>query len=328
MQMQGKTLYNLLRLNWMEAPASGTEPWQIEDYRQLKTSELFSRLKKLGLSLTEKSFLQYAEKCASPEELVEALWTEEEYSENFDKAYLLLFELWRRLLPHNQTLSLFCDELDHLIFLYDQGKLKDEQPLQNALQELEKILDEHVDQGGQSREVFAIVAEYCAHDLESFIYDYSATQIDQGNGLYASELIDGFYEYMPEKKWLDFLRMRLLTLTDADEGNLMLRRILEEQGQQPDLELLFAITHFIAHQGDHELFVRTLKLARPLVQTEAEFQEMLAIGAEFYCLSDLTDQEKEIRSLLSERSSHDLDAAVSASDVDFARFFKILGYPS
>lgn len=324
MQMQGKTLYNLLRLNCMEIPDLAVEPWQIEDYRQLKIPELFSRLKKLGITLTEKVFLQYAEKCSSPEELAETLWTEEEYSENFDKMYLLLFELWRRLLPHNQTLSLFCDELDHLIFLYDQEKLQDEQSLQDALQELEKILDEHVDQGGQSNEVFSAITEYCAHDLESFLYNYISSQIDQGNGLSASELIDGFYEYMPEKKWLDFLRMRLLIQTDADEGSLMLRRILEEQGQQPDLELLLGIAHFLVHQGDQELFIRTMKLVRPLIKTEAEFQEMLTIASEFYCLGDQTDQETQVRSLLAERSAHAKEASISASDVDFSRFFNIL----
>ena len=322
--MQGKTLYNLLRLSLLEDPAQTLEPWQIEDYRQLKTPELFSRLKQLGINLTEKVFLQYAEKSASPEDLAETLWTEEEYSESFDKMYLLLFELWRRLLPHNQTLSLFCDELDHLIFLYDLDKLEDEQPLQKALQELEKILDEHVDQGGKSSEVFAAVTEFCAHDLESFLYNYISSQIDQGNGLYASELIDGFYEYIPDKKWLDFLRMRLLIQTDADEGNLMLRRILEEQTQEPNLELLFGIAHFLTHQGDQELFIRTMKLVRPLIKTEAEFQEMLTIATEFYCLGDQTDQEKEIRSLLAERSSHVLNAPISASDVDFSRFFNVL----
>lgn len=322
--MQGKALYNLLRLNYLEDPALELLPWQVEDYRKLSLEELFARLKNLNIPLTKESFLHYSEKADSPEELAEAVWVEEEYSETFDQIYLLLFELWRRLLPEKQSLSIFCNELDHLIFLYDQGTLEDEQSLQETLRGLETILDEHVDQGSNPQEIFSTISEYCAHDIESFIHDYISSQMDQGNALYASELIDGFYAYVENKKWLDILRMRLLTMTDPDEGTIMLRRILEELQEQPDLELLLSISHFLAHQEDHHLFLKTIKMAVPLLQTEADFQEILEISLAKFRLSDQSAKEDKIEALLKKRENISLENPFSEAEPDFAKFLKVL----
>ncbi len=312
--MQGKALYNLLRLSALEDPNLEVEPWAVEDYREISTEKLLQRLKQLNIPLTEKTFLQYAESCDSPEQLADMLWTQEDYTKDFDQSYLLAFELWRRLLPHKQTLSLFCNDLDHLIFLYDRNQLEDQQPLQEALQQLETLLDENVDQGGDPQQVFQQISDYCAHDLERFIYDYISYQIEQENGLYASELIDGFYAYVQDKRWLDFQQMRLLTLTDYDEGILMLRRLLDDLKEAPNFDLLMQIAHFLAHIGHAELFLTTLSLAQPLIQTEADFQEILLAASEFYRLSDQADKEEQVAAL----TSMPMDQALTS-------LFKILG---
>lgn len=322
--MEGIALYNLLRLNALEDPNFEVEPWAIEDYRGIPTEELFRRLNKFQIPLDEANFLQYAENANSPEQLADMLWTHEEYSKDFDQLYLLIFELWRRLLPDKTSLSLFCNELDHLIFLYDQGKLKDEQSLQEALRELETLLDENVDQGGKPKEVFQTILEYCAHDLETFIPDYISAQIEKENGLYASELIDGFSPYLENKRWLDFEQMRLLTMTAHDEGRLMLRRILDDLAENPDFELLIQIAQFLAHQGDFELFLRTMLLAKPLIQSEGDFQEMLHTAVQLYCLSDQGEKEEQVKSLISKRTAIPLDAAFAASDKDLKSFFSLL----
>ncbi|HSX04498.1 MAG TPA: hypothetical protein VLG76_07195 [Rhabdochlamydiaceae bacterium] len=320
--MEGKALYNLLRINSLEDPNLEVEPWAIEEYREIPTEELFLRLKKLAIPLNEQTFLHYAENCDSPEQMAEMLWTQEEYSKDFDQSYLLIFELWRRLLPGKQTLSLFCNDLDHLIFLYDRDKLEDQQPLQEALQQLETILDENVDQGANPAQLFQTVLDHSAHDIESFLHDYISDQIEQENGLYASELIDGFYAYVQNKRWLDFERMRLLTMTDHDEGMLMLSRILDDLGENPDFELLMQIAHFLAHQDAFEFLLRTLLLAKPLIQTEADFQEMLLAATEFYRLSDQAEREDALQSLISKRASIPLDEAFSPSDPDLNYLFK------
>lgn len=322
--MQGKALYNLLRLSSLEDPTLDVEPWAVEDYREIPTEELFQRLARFKIPLNEKSFLQYVESCDSPEELAETLWTEEEFTKDFDQIYLLIFELWRRLAPHKQSLSLFCNELDTLIHLYDQRKLNDEQPLQDALQQLETLLDENVDRGGKPHEIFQTISNYCAHDLENFLQDFISNQIDKENGLYASELIDGFYEYVQNKHWLDFERMRLLTLTDRDEGLMMLRRLLDDLEENHYFELLMQIAYFLAHQGDLDLLKRTMQLAKKSAKTETDFQEMLQVATEFYRLGDFPEKEEKMQELISKRAAIPLDAAFSSSDKDLNSFFSLL----
>src|SRR5262249_5498720 len=132
MQLKGKALFNLLRINWLENRQGDVKPWQVEDLRDVDIQELFKRLKKLGLILDETTFYLYAENCNSPEEMNDHVWIEEEDIEGRDQTYLLIFELWRRLLPDQLCLSIFCDELDQLIELYDKGELENEEPMQNA----------------------------------------------------------------------------------------------------------------------------------------------------------------------------------------------------
>ncbi len=244
MQLQTKALYNLVRMNWLDDPTLQVEPWQVVDYRTLEVSELLARLKALDISLTEGSFLSYAEKCNSPEELTDCLWLDPEDLKGSDQAYLLLFELWRRLLPEKYSLSLFCDELDRRIYLYDQGDLIDDEPIQEILKELEDILDGHVDRGADPKETFQRVSEYCAHDLENFIYDYLLDLIEAGNDLTASELLEGLYEYVAHVKWFDFLRARLFTASDAEEAGRRFQRLLEQLQEEPDPELLLEIKDF------------------------------------------------------------------------------------
>src|ERR1700738_1593638 len=140
MEIQGKALYNLLKINALDNPSLAPKAWQIEDLRIVPTHMLFERLNRLNLALDETSFALYAQEADSPEDLIDFVWDETDI-EGHDRAYLLLFELWRRLLPKKQTLSIFCDELDYLIDKYDRGMLEDDEPLEDALTILEDVLD-------------------------------------------------------------------------------------------------------------------------------------------------------------------------------------------
>jgi hypothetical protein len=96
LQLYPKAYFNWIRLKWELDPAVPVEPWQVEDYRELSIETLFNRLSRLGLSLKEENFLMMAETYSSPEELTHELWPEKETEM---PVYLLLFELWRRLIP-------------------------------------------------------------------------------------------------------------------------------------------------------------------------------------------------------------------------------------
>ncbi len=324
MELKGKALFNLLRINWLENKTIDVSAWHVEDLRDLSIEELFSRLKTLGLILNEESFYLYAENCESPEELLDFLWIEDENLEGRERTYLLIFELWRRLLPDKFSLSIFCDELDQLFELYDADELADDETLQNALQILEDVLDDAADAKGDPKQVFKDISLYCAHDLERFIADYIFDQISAENTTYASELFDEFFPYISNRRRFEFLRALLITATDVEEANLMYTRILGELEEQPDLELLLQITESLTHHGDVRLFMHAVKQALPLLTTEEEFQNLLAMVAEYYRCLDRDKEEKSVKSLLDARSAFPLDRKLESHDPTFLHFIKLI----
>jgi hypothetical protein len=324
MTIRDKALYNLLRINWLEDPSIEVQSWQIEDYREIPIGVLFERLRKLGISLTQDSFLKYSENYDTPEELTDFLWIKDEDAQEYDQAYLILFELWRRLLPEKQSLSIFCNELDHRIYLYDKKILPDEELIQDALGDLEDILDQSVDDGEAPGRVFKSIAEHYAHDLENFIYDYISDQIDAGNEVYASELLDAFYEYIDDQKWFDFLRARLFASTDFEDANSMLRRLLELLQESPDLDLLMEIVSFLVHTGDPQLFLDSAAQAVQLIKTEGDFQDLIGLAADYYRLLDNEEDCQFLQKVLKQRSQKDCAASLQPSDKGLAAFAEFL----
>ncbi len=323
-EIKGKALFNLLRMSWIEEPSKDVKEWQIEDLRNLSIEDLFSRLKKLGVILNEQSFNLYAENCESPEDLTDCVWFEEDDLEGHDKAYLLLFELWRRLLPDKICLSIFCDQLDELFGLYDKDKLENEEALQNALSVLEDILDDAYDAEGDAKRVFVEVASYCAHDLERFISDYISDQINESNETYASELIDAFYDYSSDCRRVDLLRARLFSNSNLEEANRIYERVHDELTEDPNLGLILFLAESLIHHGDVRLFMKAVKLALPHLKNEEEFQDLLSMVAEYYRCLDRDAEEGTVKRLLDERSSHSLTKSLDPSDAALRRISQMI----
>lgn len=322
METRGRALYNLIRMNALEDPTFAVEDWQVEDYKALDLNVLFERLTALGISLDENRFLHYADAHSSPEELMDTLWVDEDL-ERYDEAYLLVFELWRRLVPEKQSLSIFCDHFDYLIEQYDNENISNEEEIQNALVDLERILDESVDQGEDPHLVFEELSLYLAHDLESFIYDFAAEQIDEDHPFYASELIDGFDPYIRDEKWFDFLRLRLMAQSDPEEAENMLARILDEQREEPDFELLLEIARFLIHRGSISHFTETINIARELIHTEQDFQELLAISSEFCRLLDKEEVSQKMGEILKKRQGKILESEVVHNDPSIEEYYTL-----
>ncbi|MBY0530304.1 MAG: hypothetical protein K2P51_09010 [Rhabdochlamydiaceae bacterium] len=326
MELKGKALYNLLRISLQEDPSMEVKAWQVEDYRQLDEKSLFSRLSRLGIVLDEESFLVYAENCESPEELVECLCCDEENLELRDETFLIVCELWRRLLPDKPSLSLFCDELDQLFEQYDNGTMQDEESLQEALSDLEDILDLAVDHGTSPQEAFRDVSQYCAHDLEGFISDYIADLIETENDLAASELLDSFYEYIGNQKRFDFLRARIFAESDIAEGNLLIGRLLELLSEEPDLSLLLEMADYLVNRGDVHLFMQAVRQAIPLLQQEDDLQNLLRQIASYFRCLDREDEEKMVASLLDKRKHLKLDQQIDPSDMALNHIVQIFNH--
>ncbi len=301
MKLQTKAIYNLLRLNAQETSGADVETWALENLRDLSIEVLFQRLSPWGISLDKNYFISFAGECDTPEELTELLLEESVSLKEHDQVYLIIFELWRRILPERQSLSIFCDELDHRIFLYDRGALESDEPIQDILANLQEILDENQDEGEAPVEIFLAISEYCAHDVEGFIYDYITELLDGGDVSYAQELAEGFFPFLPESIWPPFLKARILSFSDPSRANAEVARILDKH-PNTETSFLFETLRFLSVSGDHRLFIAVIQKIIAQLQTEEEFEELLEIAADYYRRLDQDDVEMAIERLMKKRS--------------------------
>ncbi len=303
MQFKGRSLYNLLKISLKEDSTIQVEPWQVQNYREMSSEDLLNRLQKLGVSLTEEAFLIYAESCDTPEELLECLWVNEEDLVGQDKTYLILFELWRRWASEKKSLSVFCDELDELILLYDENLLENEEALQKALIELEDVLDQGVDQGANPQEVFQSVMGYMAHDVEQFLYDYVLDLMEKSDDLYASELVEGMSPYVAERKWFDLLKARLFAVSNSPETKSFILRILDQVEEEPDLVFLIELASFLIQIEEDALFLKTIELILPLLQEKEDLLEVLNLILSFFRYLDKESTAEKVEKHMKEKEN-------------------------
>lgn len=290
------------------------EEWQVIDYRDLTLQDLFDRLSSLGLELNPDSFVAYSLDREDPEEFTKTILLPNE--KDREKVYPLIFELWRRLLPR-ETISIFCDDLDHLIWEYEEDLLEDEEKLQIKIFELSDLLDGHVDTGYHARTIFKKIADFFACDLENFLYNYIYDQVDKGNTILASELLDNFYEYMESKRWFDFLRLKLLSGALTEDSTAMMARFLESLKEDPDVELYLELLRYLVKTGHNDLFKHTYLQVVPHLKTNDQFIEMLEILFDFFHFNDLAIKEETIKELIKEKASQAHSKKLSHKDKAF-----------
>lgn len=321
MQMERKALYNLMRMNWLLDPTIAAEPWQVEDYRALSLETLFNRLKAHDLEFDKNSFVAFADEAADPEELTDQLLADVEANiVTQDQVYLLIFELWRRLIGDRPTLSLFCDELDHQIYLYDHAENKGGEAIQDAVANLQVILDENADAGANAHEVLASLGRSCANDIESFLYDYISDQIDSGQEAYASELLDGFSEYVSDPKWFNLLRARLIAFSAPEQIGEMVRNLYARYEDDQDLDFDLELLHLSAHDMSDELFIFLVGKVAPLLAKEGDFQDVLNLSADFFRKRQKNDTVAAIQKILTKRSHLHLDGVFNPKDPQLRGF--------
>jgi hypothetical protein len=274
MNFQGRALYNFLKITHQEDPSTPVEDWQLMDYRALSEKELFSLL---PTSLSSEAFFLYAESCDSPEQLVECLWLDESDLIGQEKTYLAVFELWRRHFPNKQSLSIFCDELDHQIALFDAGKELDEEIIHPLLNDLEDTLENNTEDGESPQEVFALISAYAAHDIAGFLFDYILELIEKHSEAIATSFVEAFEDYVPEKKWFTLLRAYLLSASQVQIWSHLLHGILEEEEENPSTSFLKEVFYFLQGQEDPALFKKCSNLLLPLLSQEEKEELFQAI---------------------------------------------------
>lgn len=316
--MNKRALYNSLRMNWLLDPGIDVEQWQIADYRAISTEELFAQLKSYGYDLDKETFVALAEEEDSPEDFTDSIIHDSQLKpDQADFVYLVIFELWRRLIPERLSLSIFCDELDHVIFEYDQRRLTNAEIVEDLLSNLLMVLEENTDEGVDPKDAFETLSDYCANDIENFLIDFIQDQIENKNLTYASELIEDFAHYVQEPKWLDYLQAQIFATNEPETANLIIRALVENAAEEKDLEFNFSLLYLLVQQGDEEVFVDLVKQTVMLLEVEEDFQELLAICADHYRLLDAEAQEAQIQKLLQKRSSVNPEKNVDQNDPDF-----------
>lgn len=321
--MERKALYNSLRMSVLLDPGVSYEPWQVEDYRALSTDELFLRLEKLGLKLDKTAFFKLSEEYETPEEFADSL-ANTDSPELADKFYLIIFELWRRLVPEKQSLSIFCDELDYQIQRYDSGHDEVSEGIEDAFANLEMILDENSDSGANPKELFNSVAAGCANDVESFLYDLIQTQIDHQNFTYATELIEGFLPYVPDSRWLEFFKAQVLFESDREESLKLIEQLMRGKNKGSDLELNLEMLAFLSKSGEDKLFKSLIKQTLPILEVEEDFVDLASIAADFCHYGDEDEKEKKVLELIDRRAKIAHDSLFQENDPQAKELLKIL----
>lgn len=312
---RGRALFNLLRLKYKnkELPSS-LESWQVDDYRGISTDELFERLKQLNITLDFEGFELYAKGTETPEQLLFYVLPKNVDEKKKLHIYLILFELWRRFIKDRPSLSILCDELDHLIESFYRFEL-DEEKASEMFIILENLLDQSVDEGNSPPSVFVVLSSYVAHDLQTFIYEYIQKMIEEGKHTYASELIEGFFPYMPNQTAFDLLRTRIVAESDPIEANLMSERLSEKIIKENQKPLAFDLLGFLAKHGKPDLFYRIYQQVVPMIETEKEFKKMLEIAADYYRGFDKDFEENEILNLIDARKNIDPNKRVEIKEM-------------
>ena len=323
MQFETKVLYNLLRLNYEENRSLKVEKWQVEDLRLLDIDDIMNRLKELDVHIDKEKFIAYSENFDTPEEFSSFLLSDIHDEKLQDEIFLLIFELWRRWLFQKQSITIFCDELDHRIFLYESHDLSNDELIQDILANLQDILEDNVDDGMDAAEVFLSIARFCAHDLESFLFDYISDQIEINNTAYAQELLDGFYPYMMDIKWFDFLKAKIVACSNIFSANEIIKTLIKELSCDMNIMLAMEVLEFLVENGDPTYFVKLVKFVFPYIKKEEDFQILAKIVADYYRRLDKEELEKEVLSILKLRLENKQKEILEETDVGFQNFQKI-----
>lgn len=253
------------------------EPWQVEDYRKHPIDFIFKRLRALGFALDEKQFITYAKHAESPEQLSELICDD---ANEFDKVYLLIFELWRRLLPTHKTASIQCDEICYQIFRYEHEDLANFDELFEALSSLEEMLEDLEDEGLQKSQILHKVSELCGYNLENFLFDFIQNLLDEGLEKEAGELIDTFRPYVENSRTFEFLHARFIFFADEAEATMHLLQILEEE--LTDIDLLLEIAFFALDLVDKNVLLKSCQQLLTLDLDNAAMEQLIEILQQFF----------------------------------------------
>ena len=317
--LERHALYNLIRMNWLNEPNSKVEAWQVADYRCIPLDEIFHRLKNFKIHLDQKSFVNYASDYGSPEDFTDDITSDQALSaKNSDQIYLLIFEIWRRLLTDKPSLTIICNELDYQIHQHDRGVSSSSTAMQAALASFARALNDNVDQGLLAKEALSRIAPFFANDIESFFYDYIFEMIE-ANELYAQELLETFAPYLKDNKWFELLSVRLAERIDHKLADKKLLRLMEEYLESEDVDFNLEVLSYLLEVGKYSQFEFLALQILQFVQIEEEFQDLATLCRDFYQQLNKKEEETILKQLLKERKSLSGQKKIGKTDKDLQK---------
>lgn len=326
--LEKRALYNLIRMNWLNDSSLPVETWQVEDYQTLSTSVLFERLKKLDISFDSSLFKGFSEDFDAPEDLAEHLIADRSLTASEeDQIYLLIFELWRRLLTGQPSISILCDHLDRQIYLYDQFPEESTRDLEESIRSFVQILQNNVDQGIDPSAILKRISSYFANDIETFFYDFISQKMEEENESYAEDLIECLAPYFQTNKWFLLLRLRFYIMFHNQIGKKSLQNILDEYLPEKDLEFNLEFLSILSSTDDTVTFYFVLEETFPLLTQEDHLQDLIEILADYYQMHKMSQQSKTLAAWNLKRKSKPLNAPISSQDREIAELRKML-FPS
>lgn len=285
------------------------------------TDQLLKDLQVFGVKLDSFTFQTLAEKYDSPEEMSYRLIGNQEPN---PYVCILVFEIWKRLLPEKRSLSIFCDEFEHLISLYHEGQRTHFNDLMDGLAYMQYILDQSVDEGANPVAAFHTLQSYCSTDLETFLFSFMLDQINEGDASYAKELLEGFSRYMSQTARFKYLAIRIEIEEDPNEGFTKLEEFLAKLDPQTPKKFVDEILSFLAESGNHSLFYEFTQKTIAWIREEVDFKILLEICYNHYKALDLQQPALMIAKLFEKRGSVPKETPFSQNDPDLDSLKKIL----
>ncbi len=298
MNLCGMAQYNFLIKKYNKTKKlSNVEPWQIINYRDFSLKQLFTGLNELISELNCDNFKDYASKFESPESFAHNL--SEVAPENKEKIYLYIFELWRRLVD-KKTISIFCDELDHIIDDYNENKNTNEKIIYSTLSDLIDILNYNVDIGENQNKMFACIKRHLSNKLESFICHFLHDQLNNGNKESASELLHDFSDYIENNIWFDFLKIKKIETFASKSSVALMSSFLKNLHEKPNLDIYFDLLSHLITIGDYNLFADVCMESLKLIKNKEQFTKLLNIILDYYIINDMEKKEALMKDLIKE----------------------------
>ncbi|SCA63927.1 hypothetical protein SCG7109_BP_00050 [Chlamydiales bacterium SCGC AG-110-M15] len=145
------------------------------------------------------------------------------------------------------------------------------------------------------------------------MYDFIASQIDDENDSYASELLDGFSEFIADPVWFDFLRIRIQAMNNSKEAQDALEELLDEVDEQKDLDLYLEVLQFVAHHCDFHILARVAKNTIQEIETVEDFNDFVKLCSDYFQQRDY-EEEAECFHALVKPSENPEDECISKED--------------